>query len=126
VTSLVLELRPGELMLVNGAQIRFSAKTRVELTAHARFLFGKQVMLPEQATTSAKRLYLALQAAYVGVDQERARGLAAARAAAALVEVDGSSRQIVARAMSHADADEYFPALKLLRRLIDDEGRLAA
>src|SRR5690242_4682421 len=98
-------------MLVNGARIRFSAKTRVELTAQARFLFGKQVMLPEQATTSAKRLYLALQAAYIGADQERARGLGAARAAAALTEVDGSSRHIVARAMRHTDADEYFPAL---------------
>jgi flagellar protein FlbT len=109
-------------MLLNGARIRFGVRTRIELTAHARFLFGKQVMLPEEATTSARRLYFALQAAYVGTDQERARGLAAARAVAASTKVNGSSRQLVDRAMRHADSDEYFPALKLVRQLISDEG----
>ncbi len=48
-SNLVLELRPNEVMIVNGAPIRFRTKSRIELTAHARFLFGKQIMQPDQA-----------------------------------------------------------------------------
>ena len=76
---LVLELRQGDLMVVNGAPIRFRTRARLELTAHARFLFGKQIMPPEAANTPARRVYFALQTAYVGTEEERAGGLAAAR-----------------------------------------------
>ena len=48
-SNLVLELRQGEMMIVNGAPIRFRTKSRIELTAKARFLFGKQIMPPDQA-----------------------------------------------------------------------------
>jgi hypothetical protein len=48
-STLVLELRQGEVMIVNGAPIRFRTKSRIELTAKARFLFGKQIMAPDQA-----------------------------------------------------------------------------
>ena len=50
-SNLVLELRQGEVMIVNGAPIRFRTKSRIELTAKARFLFGKQIMPPDQADT---------------------------------------------------------------------------
>jgi len=36
------------------------------LAAKARFLFGKQIMAPEAATTPARRIYFALQTAYIG------------------------------------------------------------
>src|SRR3954466_8837282 len=78
-STLVLELRQGDLMVVNGAPIRFRNRTRIELAAKARFLFGKQIMEPETATTPARRIYFALQTAYIGVDSERPGGLIAAR-----------------------------------------------
>ena len=65
-----LELRQGEVMIVNGAPIRFRRKTRIELTAKARFLFGKQIMSPEEADSPARRIYFALQTAYIGYDDE--------------------------------------------------------
>ena len=71
VSNLVLELRPGETMVVNGASIRFSTKSRLELTAHARFLFGKQIMPPDEADSPARQIYFALQSAYIGADDER-------------------------------------------------------
>ena len=49
-STLVLELRQGDMMVVNGAPIRFRNRTRIELAAKARFLFGKQIMPPEAAT----------------------------------------------------------------------------
>ena len=59
-SNLVLELRQGEVMIVNGAPIRFRTKSRIELTAKARFLFGKQIMPPDQADSPARRIYFAL------------------------------------------------------------------
>ena len=67
-STLVLELRQGDLMVVNGAPIRFRNRARIELTAKARFLFGKQLMTPETASTPARRIYFALQTAYIGDD----------------------------------------------------------
>ena len=37
-STLVLELRQGDMMIVNGAPIRFRNRARIELTARARFL----------------------------------------------------------------------------------------
>src|SRR6201985_991422 len=77
--TLVMELRPDEVMIVNGAPVRFRTKSRIELTAKARFLFGKQIMPPDQADRPARRIYFALQSAYVCTEEERVTGLAAAR-----------------------------------------------
>ncbi len=123
-SNLVLELRPGETMIVNGAPIRFRTKSRIELTAKARFLFGKQIMPPDQADSPARRIYFALQSAYIGADEERVRGLASARA---LIEAFKSATtsalacEILDRALSHAEADDCYQALKLARRIIRHE-----
>ena len=73
--NLVLELKPGEMMVINGASIRFRTKSRIELASRARFLFGKQIMAPDKATTPASRIYYALQTAYIGSDDERISAL---------------------------------------------------
>src|SRR4051794_17296814 len=81
-SHLVLTLRPGEMLIVNGARIRSRTRAQLELTTHARFLFGKQIMSAEAARTPARQFYLALQAAYAGSEVERAPGLEKARALA--------------------------------------------
>src|SRR5882757_5565021 len=73
-SGLVLELRPGEAMIINGALVRFRTRSRIELVAKARFMFGKQIMAPEQADSPARRIYFALQTAYVGEEEERHDG----------------------------------------------------
>lgn len=123
-STLVLELRQGDLMVVNGAPLRFRTRARLELTAHARFLFGKQIMAPEHADTPARRLYFALQTAYIGTDEERPRGLAAARELGAAFKAATSSllaRDIIDRALAAADADDCYQALKLARRIMRHE-----
>jgi flagellar protein FlbT len=123
-SNLVLELRQGEVMIVNGAPIRFRNKTRIELTAKARFLFGKQIMSPEQADSPARRIYFALQSAYIGVEEERTMGLTSARElidhfkAATTSEL---AREILDKAINAADADNCYHALKLVRRIIRHE-----
>jgi len=123
-STLVLELRPGEMMIVNGAPIRFRTKTRLELTARARFLFGKQIMAPERADSPARRIYFALQSAYIGEEAERVRGLAAATELVREFKESTTSalaRDILDRAMAAAAADNCYQALKLARRIVRHE-----
>jgi flagellar protein FlbT len=123
-SNLVLELRQGEVMIVNGAPIRFRTKSRIELTAYARFLFGKQIMAPDQADTPARRIYFALQSAYIGSEMERPAGLSAAREQIAMFKAATTSvlaREILDRALSAAEADDCYQALKLARRIIRHE-----
>ena len=123
-SNLILELRPGEVMVVNGAPIRFRTKSRIELTAHARFLFGKQIMPPDEADTPARQIYFALQSAYIGTEEERPRGLATARELTDKFKAATTSalaREILEKAISAAEADECYSALKLARRIIKHE-----
>lgn len=123
-SNLVLELRQGEVMIVNGAPIRFRTKSRIELTAKAQFLFGKQIMPPEQADSPARRIYFALQSAYIGNEDERGQGLIAARD---LVDAfkgattSALAREILDQALAAAEADDCYRALKLARRIIRHE-----
>jgi flagellar protein FlbT len=123
-SNLVLELRQGEVMIVNGAPIRFRTRSRIELTAKARFLFGKQIMPPDQADSPARRIYFALQSAYIGTEEERANGLIAARDLIGqfqAVTTSALAREILDEALSSAEADECYRALKLARRIIQHE-----
>lgn len=123
-STLVLELRQGEVMILNGAPIRFRTKARIELTAKARFLFGKQIMPMDAADSPARRIYFALQTAYVGTEEERVGGLASAKRLIDEFKTATTSRlarEILDRALAFAEADECYEALKLARRIIRHE-----
>ena len=123
-SNLVLELRQGEVMIVNGAPIRFRTRSRIELTAKARFLFGKQIMPPDQADSPARRIYFALQSAYIGSESEREAGLESARHFIAEFHEATTSdlvRLILDQALVAAEEDDCYQALKLVRRIIQHE-----
>ena len=123
-SNLILELRQGEVMVINGAPIRFRTKSRIELTAHARFLFGKQIMPPSEADTPARRIYFELQSAYIGTEEERPQGLARARELCERFKEATTSplaREILDRAIAAAAADQCYVALKLAKRIIRHE-----
>jgi flagellar biosynthesis repressor protein FlbT len=123
-SNLVLELRQGEVMIVNGVPIRFRTRSRIELTAKARFLFGKQIMPPDQADSPARRIYFALQSAYIGNETEREAGLESARHFIAEFQAATTLdlvRLILDQALVAAEEDDCYQALKLVRRVIQHE-----
>jgi flagellar biosynthesis repressor protein FlbT len=123
-SHLILELRQGEMMIVNGAPIRFRTKSRIELTAKARFLFGKQIMRPDEADSPARRIYFALQSVYIGATDERAGALDAARELIAAFKEATTSAfacDLLDRALRAAESDDCYLALKLTRRIICHE-----
>lgn len=126
-STLVLEMRPGDMMVVNGAPIRFRNRVRIELAAKARFLFGKQLMAPEAATTPARRIYFALQTAYIGTEEERAAGLGLARGLIAEFQEATTSpqaRALLAEALALAESDDCYRALRLARRVVAHESEV--
>ena len=123
-STLVLELRQGDMMIVNGAPIRFRNRARIELTARARFLFGKQLMTPDMADTPARRIYFALQTSYIGDHDERKTGLELARQLIGEFREATTSdmaREMLDRALKSAEADQCYQALKLARRVMRHE-----
>jgi len=123
-STLVLELRQGDMMIVNGAPIRFRNRARIELTARARFLFGKQLMTPDMANTPARRIYFALQTAYIGDHEERLIGLQLARDLIGEFREATTSnmvRDLLDRALHSAEADQCYQALKFARRVMRHE-----
>ena len=126
-SNLILELRQGDMMIVNGAAIRFRNKARIELTSRARFLFGKQIMRPEQADSPARRIYYELQSAYIGEEAERPQALERARRLIGDFAVDRSPamREILERALAAAEADECYQALRLARHVVREEEAVA-
>jgi flagellar protein FlbT len=126
-STLVLEMRPGDMMVVNGAPIRFRNRVRIELAAKARFLFGKQLMAPEAATTPARRIYFALQTAYIGTEEERARAMVAARGLILEFQdatTSAQARALLAEALALAEGDDCYRALRLARRVIAHEAEV--
>lgn len=126
-STLVLEMRPGDMMVVNGAPIRFRNRVRIELAAKARFLFGKQLMAPEAATTPARRIYFALQTAYIGTEEERAAGLDLARGLIGEFQEATTSpqaRALLAEALALAESDDCYRALRLARRVVAHESEV--
>lgn len=123
-SNLVLEIRPGDMMIVNGAAMRFRSRTRLELTAQARFLFGRQIMAPHDADSPARRIYFALQTAYIGDDEERTAGLADAER---LIEqfkqatTSAMARALLDQALACAKADQNYLALRMARRVVQHE-----
>ena len=123
-STLVLELRQGDMMVVNGAPIRFRNRARIELAAKARFLFGKQIMAPEAASTPARRIYFALQTAYIGTEDERQEGLHAARRLIGEFQAATTSalaRDMLGQALALAEGDDCYQALKIARRVMRHE-----
>ena len=65
-----------------------------------------------------------MQLAYIGTEEERARGLEQARAAIADFHAATTSalvREILDRMLASVEADECYTALKLARRIIRHE-----
>ena len=123
-TTLVLELKADDLMIINGAPLRVRNKTRLELNGQARFLFGKQIMPPGTANTPGRRIYYAVQTAYIGDEDERPPARESARELCGAFAAHTTSRlavEILVDVMRAVDEDRCYDALKLVRRIIRHE-----
>ncbi len=122
--GLVLELKQDELMIINGAAIRFRTKSRIEINGKARFLFGKQILPAADSNTPARAIYVALQTAYVGGEEERRAALETARGLIEIFRAQTTSQMVhdtLDRMLELAETGQSYEALKLARIVIRHE-----
>jgi flagellar protein FlbT len=121
---LKLSLRPGERFVVNGAVVQNGdRRAALVLQNKASVLREKDIMLPEEASTPARRIYFPIMLMYLGEsDPEQAYGefaarlaefMGAVRDAAVLTECVAISRDVM--------SGEFYRALMRCRKLMSYE-----
>lgn len=121
--TLRITLRDGEKLIVNGAVLCASGRVELTVENQAALLRGREIMTPGEATTPARRLYLACMMAYI---DDPARGVHQDRVVALLGDLLDAFETTTARLLclefAHLVAiGEYYRALGICRQLIDYE-----
>ena len=122
--GLGLRLSAGDKMVINGAGIQFVTNAEIRLANKARFLFGRQIMAPTEAVTAARRIYCALQTAYIGEPHEQQAALAEAAYFIdefARETTSPTARRLLVEALRAARGGELYRALKIARRIVAHE-----
>lgn len=121
-TGLVLNIRAGGILRINGAELTFPRRTAVNIAPGARFLTDKQWVPPEECGRSpARRVYGALQALYL---DPRAKYDLNGNDTAMLVYAMEDGR-VRGAAMTACLASDPFEALKAAGRAVVLEDGLA-
>ncbi len=127
--GLGLRLGMGDKLVINGAAIHFITSADIRLANKARFLFGRQIMAPAEANTAARRIYCALQTAYVGEPDEQAAALIEAAYYIDMFSRETTSptaRHLLDEALRAARCGESYRALKIARRIVTHEDAVLA
>jgi flagellar protein FlbT len=116
---MLLKLRAGEKLYINGAVIRTERKATIELLNDATFLLEAHVLQPEEADTPLRQLYFVLQTQLMDREGAAVAGpmfrsmLAATREAFGAGAVADGLRAVEAL----AENGRVFEALKTIRGL---------
>lgn len=119
--NLVLQVREGDFMLINGAIIEFHKNTKIALQSRARFMLGKQVMHADEVTSQARKLYFSIQRAYTGDDEDRIVGLMETLALIAELKEASSNawwRDSLDHVLAFVESGAFYPALKLAAKIV--------
>ena len=114
----------GDKMIVNGAALHFLSNADLRIANKVRFIYGRQLMAPNDATTPARRIYFAVQNAYVGEPQERLQASAEARLLIGMFReatLSDAARRMLDRVLALIEAAHFYQALKVVERIIRHE-----
>ena len=122
---LKLSLTKGERFVVNGAVIKNDGPdTSLVFETLAHILRQKDIMTTEAANTPARRVYLALQCAYMFVDRKSEHLETFRTMLSDFVSAAPSSTNIADILTERADSNDLYGALKECRKLIELETEL--
>lgn len=127
--ALKLNLRANERIVINGAVLTAVKPTTLLINNHAALLLERQIMRPEAANSPARRIYFAIQGAYMASSEERPDCLArvehylgAFEEATSSASVRATIQAIRARIQDGA----FYDALKLTNQVIAYEDAVLA
>ena len=119
----------GDKMIVNGAALHFLSDADLRIANKVRFIYGRQLMSPAEVTTTARRIYFAVQNAYVGEPDERVDATAEARLLIGMFReatLSATARQMLDRLLALLEAGHYYQALKVAARIVRHEDAMHA
>lgn len=117
---LKVSLRAGERVIVNGALISADSPTSLVFHNRVTMILERQILRPENANTPSRRIYFAIQNAYVADEAERPAWLEQARAFISDLEGATTQRSVkdrLAHVRAKLDAFEFYPAMREAREL---------
>jgi flagellar biosynthesis repressor protein FlbT len=122
--GLKLNLRANERLVINGALLTALKPTSLLINNQVSMLLERHIMRPEHAKTPARRIYFAIQCAYIADASERPPYLE--QAIGYIGDFEGATESPKARALlaeirRHLEQRTYYEALKRCRDLISYE-----
>ena len=122
---LKLPLLRGEKLVVNGAVIKNDGSDgNLVFENQAHILRQKDIMTLEDATSPARRVYLALQCAYMLPDRRDEHMKDFQSLLDEYSEASPSSSPITEKIIQLAEGEDLYGALKVTRDLIDHEAEI--
>ncbi len=123
---MLIHLKRNERLFINGAVLRLDRRGTIELMNDAQFLLENHIMQPEQATTPMRQMYFVVQTMIM--DPLNAHlTIALFQSQAAQVELAAKTRsylQLIQSVRSLVERENYFDALKVLRKSFGVEDEL--
>jgi flagellar protein FlbT len=121
---LKLELKPGERIILGKYVLATSERTRLTfLNDDVTILREKDIMMPEQADTPAKRIYLAVQLMYVSSDPTAEHEVYFALVRD-ILQAAPSTRPYIDQINDHILAGRMYKALQEVKKLVAYEQTL--
>jgi flagellar protein FlbT len=122
--GLKLNLRANERLVINGALLTALKPTSLLINNQVSMLLERHIMRPEHAKTPARRVYFAIQCAYIADASERPPYLE--QALGYIKDFEGATesgkvRTLLGDIRRHLEHRAYYEALKLCRDLISYE-----
>ena len=119
-----ITLKAGDRIIVNGAALKVDRKVNVELLNDVAFLLEQHIMMPEEATTPLRHLYMTIQSI---VTEPALRNETRARAIESISAIQSSALEPKAAlalrdARAHLTEDRPLEALKSIRAAIPFDG----
>ena len=120
--ALKITLKPHEKMILGGAVItNGSAKCEFVVENKVSILRQNSIMVPEDATSPARRIYLSIQLMYVDSSQMSAHQKLYWQLIKEFVDAAPSSLGLVDKINEFIFVENYYEALKLAKQLIEFE-----
>ncbi|MCB1531644.1 MAG: flagellar biosynthesis repressor FlbT [Alphaproteobacteria bacterium] len=122
--ALVIDLKPGEKILIGEAVITNDAqRTRLHIAGDSPILREKDILHEEEADTPCKKIYFLIQCMYLARDPQtyHKRYFDMVRE---VQKASPSSSFFFMQINEHIIEDTYYKALKLAKQLIEHEREL--
>jgi flagellar biosynthesis repressor protein FlbT len=125
---MILSLRSGSKVYINGAVLRVDRKVNLELLNDVTFLLESHVLQAHEATTPLRQLYFVLQTILMDPSAaEPARGMAAEMLERLSTSFeDAAVFEGLQAVRAQVDRGRLFEALRTLRSLYPAEARILA